>query len=334
MKLYVESICSALDSCLSANSSVVLLGEDILDPYGGAFKATKGLSTKHPDKVIATPISEGGIVGVATGMAMRGLLPVVEIMFGDFITLCCDQIINSATKFPLMYEGKVNVPLIIRTPVGGRRGYGPTHSQSLEKLFFGVPGIKVIAPNILSQPGELLKTAVLDDVSPILFLEDKGDYGQQIFPSNFKEVKVSKLDPTAKYPTMIAKNFDSDKKTDIFVVAYGGAASMALHVLEEVALDELRVELIAPSFINSKKMLEEISSFISKDTPIVIVEQGTEGFNWSSELMAIILEQNSNSRLVKRIAAGCTVIPAAKKLESEVIVTPARIKNAIFETLS
>ena len=112
-----------------------LIGEDMLDPYGGAFKVTKGVSSKFPERVITTPISESAIIGLGTGMAMRGMLPVVEIMFGDFLTLCTDQIVNSATKFPLMYKDRVAVPLVIRTPMGGGRGYGPTHSQSLEKMF-------------------------------------------------------------------------------------------------------------------------------------------------------------------------------------------------------
>jgi acetoin:2,6-dichlorophenolindophenol oxidoreductase subunit beta len=115
---------------MASDERVVLIGEDLLDPYGGAFKVTRGLSSAFPDRVLSTPISEAGMVGVATGMAMRGLRPVVEIMFGDFVTLVADQIINHATKFSWMYNDQVKVPLVIRTPMGGRRGYGPTHSQS------------------------------------------------------------------------------------------------------------------------------------------------------------------------------------------------------------
>ena len=127
-------------------SACIILGEDVLDPYGGAFKVTRGLSTAFPERVQTTPISEAGIVGVAAGMALRGLRPVVEIMFGDFITLAADQLVNHAAKFRWMYNDQVRVPLVIRTPMGGRRGYGPTHSQTLEKLFLGVPGLKVLAP--------------------------------------------------------------------------------------------------------------------------------------------------------------------------------------------
>jgi len=137
----LQSLNKALHDAMSTDDKVVLLGEDILDPYGGAFKVTQGLSTAFPDRVIPTPISEAGIVGIAAGMALRGLRPIVEIMFGDFLTLIADQVINHIVKFKWMYNDQVSVPVVIRTPMGGRRGYGPTHSQTLEKLFLGVPGL-------------------------------------------------------------------------------------------------------------------------------------------------------------------------------------------------
>jgi pyruvate/2-oxoglutarate/acetoin dehydrogenase E1 component len=154
------------------DASVYVLGEDILDPYGGAFKVTRGLSTKFPGRVLTTPISEAAIIGVANGMALRGLRPVAEIMFGDFLTLSADQLVNHAAKFRWMYNNNVHVPLVVRTPMGGRRGYGPTHSQSLEKMFLGTPGMKVVAPNTLGNPGQLLEEAIRDE-DPVLFVEHK-----------------------------------------------------------------------------------------------------------------------------------------------------------------
>ena len=111
---YVESINRALDGLCAEREDVYLIGEDLLDPYGGAFKAVKGLSTRHPGRVLTTPISEAGLTGVAIGMAMRGYRPIVEIMFGDFLMLCADQIVNHATKFSYMYNEQVQVPLHIR----------------------------------------------------------------------------------------------------------------------------------------------------------------------------------------------------------------------------
>ena len=136
----LNSLNAALHKMLSEDPRVVVVGEDLLDPYGGAFKVTKGLSTKFPDRVLTTPLSEAGFTALAAGMAIRGLRPVVEIMFGDFLMLAADQIINHIGKYRWMYNDKVRVPLVIRTPMGGRRGYGPTHSQTLEKHFIGAPG--------------------------------------------------------------------------------------------------------------------------------------------------------------------------------------------------
>ncbi|MFL7894258.1 MAG: alpha-ketoacid dehydrogenase subunit beta, partial [Anaerolineales bacterium] len=137
MTTVLESLNQALHRALQEDETVFILGEDILDPYGGAFKVSQGLSTSYPGRVFTTPVSESGIIGLATGMALRGLHPIAEIMFGDFTTLIADQVINHAAKFRYMYNDQVRVPIVIRTPMGGRRGYGPTHSQTLEKLFLG-----------------------------------------------------------------------------------------------------------------------------------------------------------------------------------------------------
>ncbi len=179
MPTVLERLNDALHHAMETDQRVYLLGEDILDPYGGAFKVTRGLSTKYSERVLTTPISEAGIVGVASGMALRGLRPVVEIMFGDFVTLIADQVVNQAAKFRWMYNDQVRVPMVIRTPMGGRRGYGPTHSQSLEKLFLGVPGLKVVAANTLDDPGTLLEAAIADE-DPVLFVEHKLLYTRPI----------------------------------------------------------------------------------------------------------------------------------------------------------
>src|SRR6202163_40583 len=158
----LNSLNAALHKMLSENPRVVVLGEDVLDPYGGTFKVTKGLSSKFPERVLTTPLSEAGFTAIAAGMAIRGLRPVVEIMFGDFLMLAADQLVNHIGKYRWMYNDKVRVPLVIRTPMGGRRGYGPTHSQTLEKHFLGVPGLWVVAPNPLVDPGRLLRQAIFE----------------------------------------------------------------------------------------------------------------------------------------------------------------------------
>ena len=166
MTTVLERLNHALGDAMQTDARIYLLGEDILDPYGGAFKVTRGLSTRFPDRVLTTPISEAAIMGLCSGMAMRGLHPVAEVMFGDFVTLIADQLINHAAKFRWMYNEQVRVPVVVRAPMGGRRGYGPTHSQSLEKLFLGVPGLRVVAPNTLGDPADFAKSGDFSGRNP------------------------------------------------------------------------------------------------------------------------------------------------------------------------
>jgi pyruvate/2-oxoglutarate/acetoin dehydrogenase E1 component len=118
----LEQLNQSLHAVMAERSDVLFIGEDVLDPYGGAFKVSKGLSTAFPDQVITTPISEASIVGLGTGLALQGYRPVVEIMFGDFITLIADQLVNQAAKMTWMYNRELAVPIVVRTPMGGRRG--------------------------------------------------------------------------------------------------------------------------------------------------------------------------------------------------------------------
>ena len=157
-----------------------MIGEDIRSPYGGAFKVTKGLSDHFPDRVFNAPISEASIVGMGNGLALHGHLPVCEIMFGDFMTLACDQFINHASKFRRMYNQQVTVPIVIRTPMGGGRGYGPTHSQSLEKHFMGVPHTQCLALHERISP-EIVYNRLFDSIDrPTLVIENKLLYGHRL----------------------------------------------------------------------------------------------------------------------------------------------------------
>ena len=186
---YIESIRQALFDILEQVPESIILGEDISDPYGGAFKVTKELSTSFPDKVIQTPTSESGFVGIATGLAYVGYKPIVEIMFADFITLIADIIINSASKFNWLSQGRMSGDILIRTPVGGRRGYGPIHSQSLEKLYFGWPDVTLVAPNIISNPYQLFLNTFHHSTKVKFFLENKSDYASTLWGSDELQMK-------------------------------------------------------------------------------------------------------------------------------------------------
>jgi pyruvate/2-oxoglutarate/acetoin dehydrogenase E1 component len=210
---------------------------------------------------MASPVSEAGIVGVGAGMALRGLRPVVEIMFGDFLTLAADQLINHVAKFRWMYNEQVGVPMVIRTPMGGRRGYGPTHSQTLEKLFIGVPGLRLLAPTALGDPGALLYNAIRTTEDPILFIENKLLYTQKLhgydLEGDFIPYPLSSIPPGEegiggrgmgdfRSPVYMLSLRDAPPAM-LTLTAYGYMAELALQAARRLAYEhEIFVDLIVP----------------------------------------------------------------------------------------
>lgn len=335
MTSVLESLNRGLHAAFAQDERVYLIGEDLLDPYGGAFKVSRGLSSQYPTRVWTSPVSEAAITGIAAGMALRGLRPVVELMFGDFSTLIADQLINSITKFPAMFNGAASVPIVIRTPMGGRRGYGPTHSQTLEKLYLGVPGLRVLAPNTLSSPGELLRRAILEQYDPVFFIENKVLY------------------PKAVQDTEVLKDFDIDVAQDGFapvhtlrlkgapaphltLTAYGYMAELAREALTRLAFEhELFCELVVPAQLAPLPagggMDATLAASLQHSGRLLTIEEGTYSLGWGAEQVARAA-QHLGSRLLaaRRIAAAEAPIPAARALEEaalpsvEHIITAAR----------
>ncbi len=332
MPTVLESLNHALHHAMRGDERVYLLGEDVLDPYGGAFKVTRGLSSAFPERVLTTPISEAGIVGVAAGMAMRSLRPVVEIMFGDFITLIADQLINHIAKFPWMYSGgkapaeQVRVPLVIRTPMGGRRGYGPTHSQSLEKLYLGVPGLRTLAPTNLGDPGELLYRAILEDNDPVLFVENKLLYlvnvqeesALQEFTLRISGNKSSPAHPALSpipYPTYTLTLRQAPPPA-LTITAYGYMAELArraaLHLAYE---DEIFTELVVPTQL-SPFDLEALLASVQRTRRLLSLEEGTHTLGWGAEVVARTAEAlGTHLGATRRLAARDLPVPASVPLE-------------------
>jgi pyruvate/2-oxoglutarate/acetoin dehydrogenase E1 component len=330
---YLESIRNALDYLLANDEKVYIIGEDILDPYGGAFKATKGLSSKYPDRLLSSPISESLIVGFGTGMAIRGYRPIVEIMFGDFLGLCFDQILNSATKFPLMYKSKVKVPLVIRTPMGGGRGYGPTHSQSIEKHFLGIPGLNVVCPSIFHDPGKLLISSTIEDEIPVLFIENKILYSKDIY-SNKDQLQIEFLG-NHMYPTAIIKNFSTKiEENDIIIFTYGGISDIIKDIMIDYMDEEIKIIAVCPCFISSFDFLDEIPNISYEN--ILIIEEGTEGFNWASELSSKLYDKlyNKIKHRIQKISPKSDIIPSSKEKEDKFLPNIIQIKEKIINMLS
>jgi len=334
---YVESLRDALYAAMVDDSKVYIIGEDILDPYGGAFKVTKGLSSAFPSRVLTTPISEAGLTGAAIGMALRGMRPVVEIMFGDFVTLATDQIINSATKFRWMYNDQVRVPLVVRVPMGGYKGYGPTHSQSLESMFMGVPNLLMVSPSLYFAPGELLLKAMKHD-DPVLFVEHKALYAQPLYPRNERQglpvPHLSIVNPVSEWPT-VRLSITPDETPDVTVIAYGYVASLAVQAAVDLFMDdELLVEVLVPSCLKPVPIDDFLPS-INRSGRVVVVEEGHLTGGWAAEVSSLIGEHAFHllHSPVIRVAAKDLSIPSGRALEEQVLPSVADIRKSIMKAI-
>lgn len=326
MTTVLDSLNRGLHEAFAADARVYLIGEDVLDPYGGAFKVSKGLSTKYADRVWTSPVSEAAITGVAAGMALRGLRPVVEIMFGDFTTLIADQVINGLSKFTGMYNGQVEVPLVIRAPMGGRRGYGPTHSQTLDKLFLGVPGLHVLAANSLSDPGELLRKAILEDNGPVLFVENKLLYLKPVLDADgLKDFEVEISQPDGSYATTHTLRLKGTPAPTITLTAYGYMAELAREALLRLAFEhEIFCELVVPSqlspFAADGGLDNPLKQSVQRTQRLLAIEEGTYTLGWGAEILARAMQTfPGQMKAAERVAAEDKPIPASVPLEDKAL---------------
>jgi 2-oxoisovalerate dehydrogenase E1 component len=315
---------------MEVNQRIFFIGEDVRSPYGGAFKISKDLSDLFPERVLNTPISEAAIVGLANGLALEGYLPIVEIMFGDFISLAFDQIINHAAKFRYMYNNQVRVPLIIRTPMGGGRGYGPTHSQNLDRHLLGIPGIRLLALNNLVHPKTIYETLINSSEDPAIVLESKVLYTKNVRthpPSGFiyrfinESCPMIVVEPQASRP-------------DLTIIAYGGLSDLIVEIIEELFLEhELIVQYLCPIQIYPFDV-QACQPFISLSNYLVLVEEGQGFANFSAEFLAQYGSLYPHHALTsRRISADASPIPSCKFIENEVLVSKEKIITSIFELI-
>jgi 2-oxoisovalerate dehydrogenase E1 component len=302
---------------------LVMLGEDIRSPYGGAFKVTRGLSDKFPDRVITTPISEAAITGIANGLALAGMRPVVEIMFGDFVTLALDQLLNHAAKFHHMYHRKASCPMVLRTPMGGGRGYGPTHSQSLEKLVTGIDTLITVALNCYTDPA-LMVRAVMASGDPVVIIENKLDYGRRLSAPRLPGYIAEQSDET--FPTLRLRPCDG--RAQVTLVTFGGQTTDAMEAVRELfAAHEILVELVVLTQIgpiNPQAIIE--SAF--RTGVLVTLEEGTAACGIGAEIIARVSAAVGPLRTL-RIAALPVPIPSPTVLESQVLPNRKRIVQEI-----
>jgi pyruvate/2-oxoglutarate/acetoin dehydrogenase E1 component len=332
-----QDLNAALRRCLGANRRVYVWGEDILDPYGGAFKVTAGLSTEFPGRVIPTPISEAAIVGLGVGAALRGLIPVVEIMFGDFLMLAADQLVNHAAKFAGMYNGQVRVPLVVRTPMGGGRGYGPTHSQTLEKHFLGVPGLRVVAPSHFLSPGVILENAILRDPMPVLFIENKLWYPLSVLSEGTASLRVDVLPSGNRlYPWVRVRNYDPQEVSpDATVLTYGGVSRLLVEALEHLIEEEIWVEAFLPVELRAGAC-EDVLCSCRRTRRLVLIEESTAGFGWTAEIARGLAETlcGSLTLRMRSLQAAESVIPSQRPMEDAMLPGTQDIVRSVLEVLN
>ena len=301
---------------IDKDKKLIFLGEDILSPYGGAFKVSEGLSEKFPANVISTPISEGAIAGISNGLALAGKRPFLEIMFGDFMTLCFDQIVNHASKFHHMYNKKINCPVVIRTPMGGGRGYGPTHSQTLDKHLVGIDNVKVFAINSFIDPYTIYENIYENEHHPVIVIENKIDYGRFIGDKRNNSYDLKKSNDTYPYVTCMPKS----TQADVTLVTYGGISSDVFSQLDDIFLETEHIpEMIILSQI-SPIDINQILGSVSLTKKIIFIEEGGKDFGIGAEVISRVAEElGQKITLCARIAALSVPIPSARETEEYVL---------------
>ncbi|HEY0758384.1 MAG TPA: thiamine pyrophosphate-dependent enzyme [Acidisarcina sp.] len=295
---------------MAKDESSFFIGEDIEDPYGGAFKIAKGLTTAFAPRARTTPISEAAITGVGIGLAISGRRAFVEIMFGDFITYAFDQIVNNASKMFHMYNQNLACPVIVRTPMGGRRGYGPTHSQSLERFLVGIDNCCTLSLNSLVDVA--LQLPVIEGLRcPVILLENKSDYTNRTFvaPDGFMVAVDGSLPPTL----CISPEHASPTVT---ILSYGGMARFVANGLLEIfERSDAVPEMIVPVGL-SPLNLNPIAQSVGRTGRLVIVEEGASFASVGAEIIAQLQERQGLSFSVVRVSGKAAPIPSAPTLEA------------------
>ena len=314
-----KAIRDALDEEIARDPSVVFFGEDVAAP-GGVFMTTPGLHEKHgPDRVFDTPISEMAMAGAAFGAAVTGLRPVIEIMFGDFMALPMDSLVNQAAKYWYVSNEQASVPLVVRSAVGAGGRFGAMHSQIHGTWFQGIPGIKVVAPSSPADAKGLLKSAIRDD-NPVIFLEHKRLYS------------VKGPEPTEE-TVPLGRAAVVREGSDVTIVSALRGVRDSLEAAEQLAGDGIDAEVVD---IRSLRPLdhETVLGSVAKTNRVLVVEEGPRVGGWAANLLGIVaaegLDQLDDAWV---LTTGDTPAPYSPTLEDDWLPGPAEIANAVRERL-
>jgi 2-oxoisovalerate dehydrogenase E1 component beta subunit len=308
LKTLIEAVNDALHEEMARDPSMIVLGEDV-GVHGGVFRATDGLQQQFGvDRVIDTPLAELGVIGVAIGAAMQGLHPVAEIQFADYIHPAYDQIVNEAAKIRYRSGGEYTCPLVIRAPFGAGVHGGLYHSQSVEALFFHVPGLKIVVPSTPADCKGLLKSAIRDP-DPVLFFEHKKSY---------RRVRGEVPDGDVTVP--LGRADVKRAGSDVSVITYGVGVHLALEAAERLASEGVSVEVLDLRTLAPLDR-EAIGRSVQKTSKVLIVHEDNKTGGVGAEIAAIIAEDHFEQLdgPILRVAAADTHIPYAPSLEETVI---------------
>ena len=317
-----KAIGEALHEEMLRDKNVFIMGEDMA-VMGNVFAITKGfLEEFGPNRVIDTPISEEGFVGMAVGAAMRGLRPVVELMYDDFATECADPLFNQAAKIRYMTGGQCNVPMVLRAPMGAGRRNAGQHSQSLENFFCHFPGLKVVAPCSAEDAKGLIKSAIRDD-DPVIVLEHKLLYAKK------EEI------PEEEYLTPIGKAKVKREGKDLTIITWSREVNFSMEAAEKLAAEGIDVEVLDLRTLVPIDW-EAIKASVSKTHNVIVVSEEVKRGSYAGEISAQIAEElfDELDAPVERVCGLNIVSPFSPVLEDQNFPHPDDIVKAVKRVLN
>jgi len=312
-----QAIVTALDEELARDETVVFFGEDVAEP-GGVFKATPGLKEKHGDRVFDTPISELALSGAAFGSAVTGLRPVIEIMFGDFMPLAMDSLVNQSAKYWFISNEQASVPLVVRSAIGAGGRFGAIHSQTPIPWFLGVPGLKIACPSTPNDARGLLKSAIRDD-NPVLFFEHKRLYSVK------GEVDD---DPVELGSAKVVR-----EGTDLTIVAAMVGVRVALEAAEALAPDGIDAEVVD---LRTLRPLDHatVAASIERTNRLLVVEEGPRTGGWSTTIAAELAEHSLHDiDDIWRLTTADAPVPFSPALEDAFLPAAEPLAAAVRDRL-
>lgn len=330
MTTIIEALRTGLADAMEADPRVFVMGEDI--QIGGSFHLTLGLLDRFgPDRIRDTPVAEAGFVGLAVGAAIGGLRPVVDFQYGDFLLCAADQVIQQATKLRFMSGGQLSVPLVLHAPTGAS-GRGAQHANSIENLFFAVPGLTVGVPST-PYDAKGMMTAAINHPAPVLVCSHKHLYGSK---GRTVEAATAIEDvPAELYEVPIGKAVVRRQGADITIAAALLMVHRALQAAERLASEGIEVEVIDLRWL-APLDTDSVLSSVEKTGRLIVVEEGPGRGGWGGTVAAAVADRGFAylDAPIRRLHGSDTPVPFAPHLEQRVIPTAERIADAVRELLA